>query len=285
MSYCANCGMAIMATSRFCAGCGQAVSQPTQRSVLTGGPNSASRSANPDPLTARQREMVVSWFSGRPDRLLLIVTIVELIGMFLPWYSVSLFGISLTINGFASWGWFSFVGLLPILGLLALRLTPHGARVPRRLAGITFLVCGLIEVAGCVLFMVAATDQGLGGVSFGLFVSLVAAVLTVLTAYLGWADTLPFTRQFATKFVAQSPLLTGLCGVEVANAASGFHPAASETPTTPPPTPAHAFVSEPAMGWPTGTERQAPNAGRCSSCEAENPSTHTFCHSCGQALS
>jgi hypothetical protein len=209
--------------------------------------------------------------------------------MFLPWYSVSVFGFSVTIDGFASWGWFSLGGLLPILGVLALRFAPQGAQVPRRLAGGVFLICGLLEVFGCVLFMVAATGQGIGGVSFGLFVSLVAAVLTVLTAYLGWADTLPFTGQFATRLVTQSPLLTRLCGVEVASAVSGMQWTAPESATTPatPSAPvfAQTFASEPAAKGSMGSEQAEPNPGRCPNCNAENLGTNKFCRSCGQALS
>ena len=44
----------------------------------------------------------------------LVIAFVGFITMFLPWYKISAFFVSGSVNGFRSWGWLSFLGIAAV---------------------------------------------------------------------------------------------------------------------------------------------------------------------------
>lgn len=133
---------------------------------------------------------------------------VLLIAMFLDWISVSCSGAfcnsSSGIDGFNSWGWLSFLALLGVTGLLAVRTLLAGAvKLPELPApdATLFMAGGAIEIAGCLLFWLANHDHFASanagvvnissGLGFGWFLALAAGIATVVGGYMSMSSPKP----------------------------------------------------------------------------------------------
>jgi hypothetical protein len=78
-----------------------------------GKPPTGAQSAESRPGSAKQGVMNNLWSSSSVNtRTLGIATLIVFIAMFLPWYSASALGFTVTVNGLTRWGWLTFLGML-----------------------------------------------------------------------------------------------------------------------------------------------------------------------------
>lgn len=106
----------------------------------------------------------------------LIGGIIAAVGVFLPWYSISIGGFSASANGFDSNQGKVVVlgGVLALVGGLAVLMTT--------MKGLDYLIPigGLVALLGCLWY---GADVGFGNLSnfgYGLWVALVGAVLALI---------------------------------------------------------------------------------------------------------
>lgn len=121
-------------------------------------------------------------------------SIIVLVSLFLPWYGWDLgpFG-SDSVDGFASWGWLTFLGLLGVVVFWALRrLFSQQVELPREMPlsdAAIYMIGGGLEVAGAVLFWLAYHRDVINGivsvgVKFGTFIAIVGGAITLFGGYL-----------------------------------------------------------------------------------------------------
>lgn len=120
-------------------------------------------------------------------------SIIVLISLFLPWYGWDLgpFG-SDSVDGFASWGWLTFLALLAVvLFWAARRLFTEQVKLPDMPVSDAafYMIGGAVEVLGAVLFWLAYHREAVDGivsvgVKFGTFVAIVGGAVTLFGGYL-----------------------------------------------------------------------------------------------------
>ncbi len=101
------------------------------------------------------------------DKIIGVGAIAAVIGCLLPWYSVSAFLVSVSINGLHGWGVLAFIAA--ILSLVAIALPMMGQKLPQLPVSESALqmILGAV-VAGGTLIQILST--GFTGVSIGVFV-------------------------------------------------------------------------------------------------------------------
>lgn len=154
------------------------------------------QSTQPNPQVQRAQEMFNNLSQGR--KIVLIASVVGFIASLLPWYSVSVAGISNSINGWHDWGLIAALlfivaaawVLLPALGYslksLLSSLSPNVTE-PRLVMGI-----GGVAALATLIFMFreGPNVSGLGtlgisaGPSFGAYVGLICALAIIAGGYL-----------------------------------------------------------------------------------------------------
>lgn len=109
-------------------------------------------------------------------------TVGLLISSFLPWYSISVFGESFSINGWDAefWAWFGI--LLGLAAGVILGLKAFGTQEVRA-GGFAAEQIALVLAALSVVFIVLRFITESSAVSFGLFLGLVSAVAIAYGAY------------------------------------------------------------------------------------------------------
>jgi hypothetical protein len=122
------------------------------------------------------------WTEG--DRITGIASAVLLVSLFLPWYGVSFFGITVTADGLESHGFLRIVlfSCLAILGYLALRISPaRSVLPPPRAHERMLLVATAVNLALVVIAFIARPgDAGpLISHEYGSFVGGIAALAAV----------------------------------------------------------------------------------------------------------
>lgn len=165
MSACASCRADVPAGASFCPSCGAQHGQ----------------GASTTDLKALLDRVPIA------NRVVGVVTLLVFISMFLPWYSATVYGISVSIDGYHRWGWVTFVGMLIAATAAAVTLgvnAPSRAmrgRLPLQLA----MVGGLVEVLGAVAFLIdiSSSANDIGSPSVGLFLALIAGLGTAGVAY------------------------------------------------------------------------------------------------------
>lgn len=187
---CGTCDAELSEGASFCPSCGS----PTGTASVPGSPATPIVTTSPPPVTS-VRLGFLQWPAAQ--QILSVATILMFIALLLPWWTVTaVFLGSVSINGFHSWGWLSFVGWLAILAL-TIRLIAG----PRLLAGTTFgsvitdkllarglVVAGAVELLGTVFFiLVAPTGSGTGfsaGISSGVVIAMITGVAVVYSGLL-----------------------------------------------------------------------------------------------------
>jgi len=127
-------------------------------------------------------------------------SLIVLVALFLPWYgwdiSATFAGVTIasssgSVDGFASWGWLTFLALLAVVFLwTARRFLTQQVRMPEM--GVSdaalIMILGAVEVAGAVIFWLAyhsgVANLANEGVKFGAFVAIVGGALTIFGGYL-----------------------------------------------------------------------------------------------------
>lgn len=116
------------------------------------------------------------------DRVLVAGSAIVLLSAFLPWWDN---GYGITANGFHDWGWVTIFGLLMAATLFAVRNLVPEARRPELSVNdpIAYMIFGVVEIAGAVVFWLSNNDRLVGGVKYGVFIAIVGGAVTVAGGY------------------------------------------------------------------------------------------------------
>lgn len=159
------------------------------------------------------------------DKALAGGSIVVLIAMFLPWYGWDSGYFSASIDGFNSWGWLTFLGLLAVVAYFVIRnFLTESVKLPEMPVtdAQAYMIGGGVEVLGVVLFWLVSHQEGvlLGnlGVRFGLFVALIGGIATVAGGYLKQSE----------------PAVARTAGPSTGTGAGASYPSAPPPPAAPP---------------------------------------------------
>jgi len=119
---------------------------------------------------------------SKQRKFVLIAALAGVIGMFLPWYSFSIFGASGSINGMHGNGILVFI-CFAVAGVMAY-LGDQTKTLPST-SWIVTLICGALAVIIVVWNIIRSSDYGLGSsMSFGIYIAALAAVGVVAAAFL-----------------------------------------------------------------------------------------------------
>jgi hypothetical protein len=195
---CSQCSNTIAEGSTWCPRCGaqQSAATPAPGSARPGaaGPGAArpapARSGPVAAGTAGPRETARYPASGAPafrfdarrwtgvDRITGIATLALLISLFLPWFGVSVFGFSATVDGVAAHGYLYLVLLVALAIVAYLVLRAGFEQLPFRLP-LTHEQLLLAATGVNLAFVLLAflTKPGLAAWRFGAFVGLAAAIV------------------------------------------------------------------------------------------------------------
>jgi hypothetical protein len=147
--------------------------------------------------------------------------IVGLIALFLPWYGYTysgggILGISGSgsVGGLNYWtGWFFFLAVLVGLALIIMRTFAPTVAIPALPLNdaVTYMVVGGVMVVMALLWLVLGAPASYSevgfsaGVSFGLFVGLIAGIAVVAGGFLKRADPQPATKPFSAYQSQSTP--------------------------------------------------------------------------------
>jgi hypothetical protein len=173
-------------------------------------------------------------------------SLVLLVGLFLPWYGVDAGLYSASVNGFHSWGLLTFLALLVVVALWVIRsFLNDSVKLPEMSVSdaLIYMIAGGVEVLGCIIFWLSySTDVSIpgfsAGVRFGLFVSLIGAIATVVGGYLKQSE--PATAAPAPPMggpPSYSPPPPPPAAPPAAPPPPSAPPAAGPPPSGPPPAP------------------------------------------------
>ena len=119
---------------------------------------------------------------NKQRKFVLIAALAGVIGMFLPWYSFSIFGASGSINGMHGNGILVFIcfavaGVMAYLGDQTKNLSST--------SWIVTLICGAIAILIVIWNIFKSSDYGLGSsMTFGIYLSALAAVGVIAAAFM-----------------------------------------------------------------------------------------------------
>lgn len=127
---------------------------------------------------------------SQTDKVISVTGLIALIGLFLPWFSISTPGFSASSDGFNS-GWFGCLGaLLIVAAAVYIVLLRSGSQMPRFSYGPGVIVLGL-SALGALLVILRWVTIGHGGglysgvswgPSFGLYLVLIAGIVQAFFA-------------------------------------------------------------------------------------------------------
>jgi hypothetical protein len=118
------------------------------------------------------------------DKVLLAGSVILLVALFLPWWDN---GFGVTANGFHDWGWLSFLALLLLAALFAVRtVVDESRRLPELSVSdpVAYMIGGVAEVVGAVVFWLTNNTRIMGEVRYGVFVAVVGGAVTIAGGYL-----------------------------------------------------------------------------------------------------
>lgn len=116
-------------------------------------------------------------FTTKPNWLLLIVSVVLFIMIFLPWYTVSAFGFSVSTNGFHNGGILTFLMSLAGIALSFLEISTPKYRA----YGI--LGIGILALLGVII---AITQLGGTSMGVGMILALIVSLALIGVGYLDY---------------------------------------------------------------------------------------------------
>jgi len=312
--YCMSCGQEISEGARFCPECGtrqegvEAASElggdaHLQSERTSGRPTSDAAPANAGvPQHQALSFDAARWSRG--DRLVGGACLLLLIALFLPWFSLSVGGVSvgggfgvpgLSLDAVEAHGWMYLVLLvaLAILGDLFARAMRESVRPPVAHRQLLVGATGLNLFLAVIAFI--ATPGGTGYLasvgyqwSYGAFIGLVAAI----GALVGALMTRPKSETtFALAASTPTPAAPGMPSTSTPEVSSS--PATTLPPSPPPasPVPSVASEAQPAAMSQEPMPAIAPSAAAsqdamidCRGCGCANPTGNRFCNSCGATL-
>jgi hypothetical protein len=133
-----------------------------------------------DPRQGMSREFLRRLSIG--DRVLVAGSAILLLALLLPWWHDST---GSTANGFHDWGWLSFISLLLLATLFAVRnLVPESRRPELSVSDpAAYMIGGVAEIVGAVVFWLTNNSRFVGEVKFGVFIAFVGGAVTVAGGY------------------------------------------------------------------------------------------------------
>lgn len=121
---------------------------------------------------------------GKGDKICGLGAIVAIVGSFLPWWSVGL-GVlgGYSLSGLAGIGWLSFIAA--VLSLVWVALPLFGQKTPTLPLkdAVLQMILGGVVVA-IPIIQLLSTLSAIGGVSFGIFVTVAGGALIIWGGYL-----------------------------------------------------------------------------------------------------
>lgn len=180
--FCPNCGNGLHDSARFCSACGTAASRPAgPGGVPDGRPASAgppTAGGQPAPRTSIDFRRL-----GTGDLIAGGSTVLVFISLFLPWYRVTIQGLSISALDAAAGGWryLDLLVSLIIIGYIFMRtMQPRGIRLPLphwQLLSVLSVVNGILVTFTFFLRPAGFNDPVSPG--FGAFVGLLTAAAAI----------------------------------------------------------------------------------------------------------
>lgn len=123
---------------------------------------------------------------NKQRKFVLIAAVVGIISCFLPWFSISVFGYSSSVNGMHSWGLLAFIGFI---GAGVAAFLGDQTKTMAQTFWFVALACGALSVLGVLLFFIriSSATGGFGGgagYGFGIFIAAIAAIGVLASAYM-----------------------------------------------------------------------------------------------------
>ena len=124
---------------------------------------------------------------NKQRKFVLIAALAGVIACFLPWFSVSAFGYSSSVNGMHSWGLLAFIGFI---GAGVAAFLGDQTKTMTSTYWFVALACGALAVLGVLLYFlrISSYTGGFGGASagygFGIFIAAAAAIAALGSAYM-----------------------------------------------------------------------------------------------------
>jgi hypothetical protein len=181
---CTTCNLQVADGAAFCPQCGGAVSPlaaaPTDSPPAQPGAPSGGAGVAPAGGTPAFHFNAARWSTA--DRIAGIASLVLLISLFLPWFSVSALGFTVSADGLGSHGFLYLVMIVSILILAYLVLRagwdtlPVSTSVPHET---TLLIATAFNAVLVVIAFLWKPGGSLVGWSFGSFLALIAAIVAV----------------------------------------------------------------------------------------------------------
>jgi peptidoglycan/LPS O-acetylase OafA/YrhL len=125
---------------------------------------------------------------NKQRKFVLIASVIGIISMFLPWYSISLLGYTQSVNGMHGWGVLAFICFIVCGGLAY--LGDQTKNLDKNM-WLVVLVAGLIALIIAITEFFNASNSIMGSsfVGFGLYISGIAAIVVLASAYMFRAPT------------------------------------------------------------------------------------------------
>ena len=122
---------------------------------------------------------------NKQRKFVLIAALVGIISCFLPWFTVSVFGYSSSVNGMHSWGLLAFAGFI---GAGVAAFLGDQTKTMASTYWFVALACGALAVLGVLLYFLRISSfggEGYGaGYGFGIFIGAAAAIGVLASAYM-----------------------------------------------------------------------------------------------------
>ncbi|HVZ96924.1 MAG TPA: hypothetical protein VG847_08625 [Chitinophagaceae bacterium] len=120
---------------------------------------------------------------NKQRKFVLIASVVGIISMFLPWFSISVFGYTQSVNGMHGWGTLAFICFL-VTGGIAF-LGDQTKNIEKNM-WLIVLVAGLVALIIAITRYFDVSDSIMGSslVGFGLYIAGIAAIGVIVSAYM-----------------------------------------------------------------------------------------------------
>jgi zinc-ribbon domain len=181
---CPQCQRDVPDDAAFCPACGTAIRAATAATSPPAAASSGPAEHAPNAAATSQSGTPAYNFDATrwsvADRIAGVATIVLLVSLFLPWFGVSVLGITITASGLSAHGWLYIVMIICILEIayLVLRAGWDELPVTSELPHLVLMMVGTL--ANLVLVFIAFLDKPGGsgvGWEFGAVLGLVTAAI------------------------------------------------------------------------------------------------------------
>jgi len=124
---------------------------------------------------------------NKQRKFILIACVLGIISVFLPWVSISMFGMSESINGFRGWGIVVFFAFI-VAG--AVSLIGNQSQTLEKNSWLASLACGAAALLSMVIALFSSSGMGPGmgivdaGIGFGVWIAIAASAGVLLFSWI-----------------------------------------------------------------------------------------------------